>query len=96
MAIKDETLGFAFQVAALNAVAAELMRRAGLAIEYTVEDLHAVPVFPRNVLDLVHESFAGLEFDGYLALCRGFGIDEDTLLREAVRLAHTMGEDATD
>jgi hypothetical protein len=94
--MKDETLGFAFRAAAMNAVATELMRRAGMEIEYMIENMQAVPVFPRNVLDLVHESFVGLEFDDCLKLVKRFGIDEDTLLREAVRIAHTMGEETTD
>jgi hypothetical protein len=47
--MKDETLGFAFHVAAMNAVAAELMRRAGMEIEHTIENMQAVPVYPRNV-----------------------------------------------
>jgi hypothetical protein len=94
--MKDETLGLAFHVAALNAVAAELMRRAGMELKYTIENMQAVPVFPLNVLDLVHESFDGLEFDDRLKLCKKLGIDEEALLREAVRIAHTLAQDATD
>jgi hypothetical protein len=94
--MKDETLGLAFQAAAYNAVANALMRGAGREIEYALENSHAVPVYPRNVLEIVHEGFAGLDFDGYLALCAEFGIDEGTLVREAVRFAHTIAEEATD
>jgi hypothetical protein len=64
--------------------------------EIGLTEFSGVWAYTPHVLDLVHESLAGLEFDDCLKLCEGFGIDQDTLLREAIRLAHTMGEDATD